>query len=101
MFSKKVLRWILISQFTITVPDIKDQLLTDAKNAYNTRTGQSVTLNNYLKELIRRGVASELTTQQHGIAVGTITANNTQCTAENAASQAAVEAYLATQLGGW
>lgn len=101
MFSKRALRWALIGSLTITIPDAKDPFVVAAKDAYNTRTGQSLTLTQYVKEVLRRGVVNDLTTQQQTFAQRTVTTKSAECQAEFLATQAAVDTYLNTQLGGW
>ena len=101
MSFKRTLRWLVIGSLTITIPDAKDPFVIAAKDAFNARTGQSLTLLAYVKDVLRRGVVNELTTQQQNLAQATITTNDDACKASQAASQAAVEAFLNTQLGGW
>lgn len=101
MLLKRLAPWILYGSLTITIPDAKDAIVIAAKDAYNTRTGSSLTVTQYVKEVLRRGVAGELTTQQQSFAQATVTTADNQCKADMVAVQAAVETFLATQLGGW
>lgn len=43
-----------------TINDAKDALVVAARNSYNSRTGQSLTTGEYLREIIRSAVVGEL-----------------------------------------
>lgn len=47
-------------QITIAVPDAKDQAVIDARAAYNARTGESLTVIQWLKLVVRKAVVAEL-----------------------------------------
>lgn len=54
----------LAGSLTITIPDAKDAKVAQARNLYNARTGQSLTIEQYVKEAVRRAVVGELVITQ-------------------------------------
>lgn len=91
---KRLAKWILIGQITITIPDAKDQLVIDARNLYNIRTSQSLTTTQYIKEIARQAVVGELS---RAAVLNAISVNE-------AAKQAALnseQTNATTNLNGW
>lgn len=101
MLFKRLFPWIVIGSLTITIPDAKDPFVVAAKDAYNTRTGSSLTLAQYVEEVLRRSAINELTTERQTSAQATITADDAACKAKAVESQQAVEDYFDAQLNDW
>lgn len=93
--------WFLFGSLTITIPDAKDAFVLAARDSFNTRTGQSLTTVQYVKEVLKRSVVSELMLSQTQMAQATITASNATCEAQRLASEAALQSYFETNFAGW
>lgn len=52
------------SSVTLAVPDAKDALVVQAKDLYNARTGQTLTVKQYLMAVIKTAIANELAQDQ-------------------------------------
>lgn len=74
------------SSITLAVPDAKDAVVVQAKDLYNARTGQTLTVKQYLMAVIKGAIAAELAQDQQR-----------QSDAAIKAAQAAADATLKTE----
>jgi hypothetical protein len=86
---------------TITIPDAKEQLVIDARNAYNLRAGQSLTTVQYVKNVLRRGVVNELIQARGQQISATVSAKQEECSAYFNTVQGITDQMLEQGLQGW
>lgn len=98
---KTLLKYILYGSLTITIPDVKDAKVVAAKDLYNTRTGQSLTLLQYAKEILRLGVVNEFVIQAQQSAQATATSSDATNKAAQVAAQTIVQTTINTEGSNW
>lgn len=92
---------ILYGSITITIPDVKDAIVVQATNYYNARTGQSLTVSQFVKEMARIGVMNEYALNAQALAQATITTSDAANKAAAAAAQATAQSVINAQSTGW
>lgn len=100
-FKKWIAQAVLWGSITITIPDAKDAIVVQATNYYNARTGQSLTVQQFVKEMARIGVVNEYALNVQSVAQATITTSDAANKANAAAAQAAAQAVINAQATGW
>lgn len=104
-------KWILVfllfsssawaGSITVTIPDAKDAKVLAARDLYNTRTEQDLTVNQFVKELIRQGVVRELAIARREQAKVVYDAANAAKDSAIAQEAESVESDIQAEQTGW
>lgn len=87
------------SSITLSVPDNQDATVVAGRDAYNTRTGQTLTTKQWILQVMRASVIAELAQQQQAAAEAAVKAAQATFDAAQAAQAAQVQQVITNNSG--